>query len=434
MEEEEIIGIEGLGDLAIQVIISKLDPNDTAKVCCVSKKFRGWASDDLYWSINCSNDLDISSPIDPFGNPLPSFKLAYQLWREAFSMYPWPLVKRVKGCWDGLKSWLGSNFPEVLTTLRKGTSEEDLNEVEKGLRVKLPLSTRLIYRFHDGQEISDKLMGLIGGYSVYDHLVNVILLPLRHAVMESKSIMHDVGFSTKSKYIAIAASFVGNEKVFCLNCANNQLYVGTTMLREDGEMMPCVPDALLKSSRNQQCDGVLLWLEEHGRRLHSGMVSVREEGNLKSISQFPEKPPLCSTAVTNGVQVRASAVLVPEQSDLGSPGFLFAYSVRMSLLPEGCIVHGMKFESCQLYWRHWIIRENEVVKNEVDAEAVIGKYPLLFPGEKDFVYESCSSQQRTPGSIEGSFTFVPGRLERPKGDPFEVEVARFPLVMPEYIF
>lgn len=75
MEEEEIIGIEGLGDLAIQVIISKLDPDDTAKVCCVSKKFRVWASDDIYWSINCSNDLDISSPIDPFGNPLPSFKV-----------------------------------------------------------------------------------------------------------------------------------------------------------------------------------------------------------------------------------------------------------------------------------------------------------------------------------------------------------------------
>lgn len=77
-------------------------------------------------------------------------------------------------------------------------------------------------------------------------------------------------------------------------------------------------------------------------------------------------------------QVRASAVLVPEQSDLGSPGFLFAYSVRMSLLPEGCIVHGMKFESCQLYWRHWIIRENEVVKNEVDAEAVIGKVHFIY--------------------------------------------------------
>ena len=72
-------------------------------------------------------------------------------------------------------------------------------------------------------------------------------------------------------------------------------------------------------------------------------------------------------------QVRASAVLVPEQSDLQNSSFLFAYSIRMSLLPEGCTVHGVTFQSCQLYWRRWIIRENETIKHDVDAEAVIGK-------------------------------------------------------------
>lgn len=77
-------------------------------------------------------------------------------------------------------------------------------------------------------------------------------------------------------------------------------------------------------------------------------------------------------------QVRASAVLIPEQTDLRIPDFWFAYSIRMSLLPEGCTVHGRTFSSCQLYWRHWIIRENEVVKNEVSAEAVIGKVSVIY--------------------------------------------------------
>lgn len=77
-------------------------------------------------------------------------------------------------------------------------------------------------------------------------------------------------------------------------------------------------------------------------------------------------------------QVRASAVLVPEKSDLGSPEFLFAYSIRMSLLPEGCKSHGMTYDSCQLYRRRWIIRENEVVKHDVDGEAVIGKVAFIY--------------------------------------------------------
>ncbi|KAI7982448.1 Kinesin-like protein KIN-14N [Camellia lanceoleosa] len=38
------------------------------------------------------------------------------------------------------------------------------------------------------------------------------------------------------------------------------------------------------------------------------------------------------------------------------------------------------------------------------------------------------------GSIEGSFTFVSGRLADPKSRLFEVEVARFPLQVPYYIF
>lgn len=79
-----------------------------------------------------------------------------------------------------------------------------------------------------------------------------------------------------------------------------QLYVPTANRQE--EMMPCVPSALLKSSGDQQCDGLLLWLEEHVCRLQSGMITVREEDDRKMICQFPHKPPLCSIAVTNSVQ------------------------------------------------------------------------------------------------------------------------------------
>lgn len=71
---------------------------------------------------------------------------------------------------------------------------------------------------------------------------------------------------------------------------------------------------------------------------------------------------------------------MPEGSNLEDEDdkYLFAYSVRMSLLPEGCIISGMNFGSCQLYWRHWAIRIGDAVVDNVDGEAVIGKVNILF--------------------------------------------------------
>ncbi|XVF65623.1 hypothetical protein PTKIN_Ptkin09bG0264000 [Pterospermum kingtungense] len=446
--EGEVVGLDGLGDLVLHIILSKLSPADTVKVSCVNKRLRLSASEDSLWALFCFQDLHLSTPQDHQGNPAPSFQAAYKLWREAFAMYPWPLVKRVKECWDKLKKWLSDNFPEAQATLRRGASESDIQQLETLLKVKLPLPTRLLYRFHDGQELTYKehsetsqgsLLGIIGGYSFYTHLVNVYLLPVSQVIAETRAVIRHLGFSSRSKHIIVAASSE-SAKLFFLNCTSGQLFVGTRNLPTDGEMMQCVPDALIRSVHDlhghQQQDAMLLWLEEHGRRLENGIIKVREEGTVRSISHFPEVPPLCSTAVTNSVKVHASAVFVPEIANLQDEArkYFFAYSVRMSLLSEGCIVNGMTFSSCQLSRRHWIIRSNEAIVSDVDGEAVIGKYPLLHPGEGEFVYESCTHLSSSTGSIEGSFTFVPGRLADPKGSPFEALVARFPLQKPDYVF
>ncbi|CAL8992718.1 unnamed protein product [Prunus brigantina] len=444
-----MMGLEAVGDLALHTILSKLEAEDSARAACVSKKLRASASEDSLWSHFCARDLDLPQPLDPHGNLTPSFKESYQLWREAFNMYPWSLVKRVKKCWDKLRNWLTINFPEAESTLNKGASEADIQELEKILKVKLPLPTRILYRFHDGQDFEDKHfpnsrvgcpLGIIGGYSFYDLLINVYLLPLRQVISETEEITRKQGFSVRSKCVVVAASFTYIKKLFFLNCTSGQLYVGTRNLLADGEMLPCVPNALISSvhdcSVDQQQDAMLLWLEEHGRRLENGIIKLRQEENIRSISQFPEESPLCSTAITNGVKVRASAVFVPELANLQhtSEKYLFAYSIRMSLLPEGCFINGMTFSSCQLHCRHWIIRAKDVVVGDVNGEAVVGQYPLLHPGDSEFVYESYTPLPFSSGSIEGSFAFIPGSLREPKGGPFDVAVAQFPLQVPDYIF
>ncbi|OMO68026.1 hypothetical protein CCACVL1_20127 [Corchorus capsularis] len=462
MERDQEMGLEGLGDLALHIILSKLGPEDTVRVSCVSRRLRLSSSEDSLWAQFCFQDLHLSSPQDHQGNPAPSFKAAYQLWREAFAMYPWPLVKRVKRCWDKLKNWLSNNFPEAERTLKRGASESEIQQLQTLLKVKLPLTTRLLYRFHDGQDLTGKIdsetslgssLGIIGGYYFYSHFVNVYLLPISQVIVETRAVIRHLGFSSRSKYIVVAASSTNSEKLFFLNCNNGQLYVGTRNLPTDGEMIQCVPNQLIRYVHDlrgdQQQDAMLLWLEEHGRRLEEGIIKVREEEIGRIISLFPEIPPLCSTAVTNGVQVilaeylhgfpllvRASAVFVPEYTNLQNEAekYLFAYSIRMSLLPEGCIINGMTFSSCQLHWRHWIIRANEAVISDVHGEAVIGQFPLLRPGEDEFFYQSCTPLPSSSGSVEGSFTFVPGRLADPKGSPFEVQVERFPLQLPDYVF
>ncbi|CAI9277818.1 unnamed protein product [Lactuca saligna] len=394
MATKQPTGLEIIGGLAIHVIVSKLGPSDAAAVACVNKRFKDWASDESLWASFCAQELKLSSPIDPLGNQCPTFKAAYGAWREAYGMYPWSLVKRVKDIWDRIKTWLTKNFPEVLPTLRKGASEDEINKLEKCLKVKLPLPTRVLYRFCDGQEQCSPSSR--GSTNRLQNLCGLI--------------------------------------------GEGQLYVGTKNLLVSREMMPCVPNGLITSIHDSkscfQQDGMLLWLEEHVHRLETGYIKVREEGNIRSISLFPEQLPLCSSATTGGVQVRASAVFVPEFSDLvqEKEKYMFAYSIRMSLKPEGCFIHGMSFNSCQLYWRHWIIKANDHVVADINGEAVIGQFPLLRPGEKEFVYESCTMSASSRGSIEGSFTFVPGRLADPKGSTFDAEVAKFPLLLPEYIF
>ncbi|KAJ4968282.1 hypothetical protein NE237_014983 [Protea cynaroides] len=444
------MGWEDLEDLALHLIISKLGAKNASILACVNKRLRVSVSEESLWLKFCSDDFDLSVPEDPHGNPLPSFKITYQIWREGFIMYPWPLVRRVKRCWDTLKNWMAANFQEAGATLRKGASEAEIKEMEDNLQVKLPLPTKVLYRFCDGQEIASAFssgsahgvpLGIIGGYSFYDHIVNVYLLPLSQVIAETKELVHQLGFSNRSKYIVVAASSTYSEKWFLLNCSDGQLYVGTENLSICGEMIPCVPSTLINSVHNlhgsQQQDAMLLWLEEHCRRLHSGIIGLCEEGGVRSINLFPEIPPLCSTTITNGVQIRASSVFVPECSDLQEKEeplkYWFSYSIRMRLLPEGCIINGTSFSSCQLYWRHWIIRAIDTVQ-KVNGEAVIGKYPLLYPDGKEFVYESCTPLISSSGSIEGAFTFVPGRLTDTKAIPFNVKVARFPLQLPDYVF
>lgn len=433
--------MEDLQEPILQLILLRTDAKSTAILGCVSQRWHSVASDDHVWSRFCAQDFNVSSRLDPSGSSCSSYKETYEKWHEAFYMYPLSIVRRSKHFWDIIRNWTAIHFPEVTNTLALGASEDEIRRTEDELGWQLPVSTRILYRFCNGQVVPHgsssqtnqlSVLGLLGGYQSYQHIVNVRLLPLQEILKLSKDCASWIQFPRGSKHTVVAASCYMN-KFFFLDCSDGQLYVGTKNLAESGEMMPCVSSTLVDVA---QQDAMLLWLEEYGRQLEAGLLSVRKDGDIRSITLFPEKEPLCSEAVTNGVQVRASAVFMPEVSSLqGSSGrYYFSYSIRMCLLHQEKISEGKMLSSCQLSRRHWIIRANGTIIDDVEGEAVIGKYPYLKEGGDGFVYQSCCTLPISSGSIEGDFTFVPGRLSKPDGPEFSVRVAPFPLEIPQYIF
>ncbi|CAM6040896.1 unnamed protein product [Sphagnum compactum] len=432
--------MEELPGSVLEMVLSKISAGDCARSACVARLWRHSAYQEVLWESYCRRDFPLAFLDDPLGKPCSSWKDTYHAWNKTSA-----LVSRATCCWEMLRGWMQENFCEVAESLAPGASQQELAETERILHCNFPPAVHLLYRLCNGQEIpesdadEDELtsdlqnnVGLFGGYSFSHHFVNVHLLSLHQVVKLTQRIVPHLQLPPGSHRVIVAASSHLN-KFFFLDCDDGNIYVGTRNLLIDGEMMLCVPTEGSEVGREPQ-DGMLRWLEGYAQALHMGMFHVRTEGGSGSISLYPETSPLCTAAVTRGVQVRCSAVFVPELSRLEEleDRFWFSYSVRMRLLPS----HEQganSLTSCQLSARHWVIRAHDTV-NEVRGEAVIGLFPLLREGDEEFVYESCTGLSAKSGSLDGDFTFTPGRLTQPEGPAFTALVARFPLEVPQYIY
>jgi F-box protein 3 len=92
-------------------------------------------------------------------------------------------------------------------------------------------------------------------------------------------------------------------------------------------------------------------------------------------------------------------------------------------------------QRCQLESRHWrILGPGGELVNEVSGEGVIGEYPALEAGGREFPYQSCTHQAERLGFMEGGFAFVEGSLARPEGPAFTAVCPRFELRVPDFIY
>lgn len=122
-----------------------------------------------------------------------------------------------------------------------------------------------------------------------------------------------------------------------------------------------------------------------------------------------------SNAVTQGIRVRVSTRFLPDQSQPRLSKYVFTYSVQISNEGE---------KPAQLLSRHWVITDANGHEEHVRGDGVIGKQPLIRPGETH-QYESYCPLTTPHGSMRGTY-----RMVRPDGSQFDAVVAPFSFVLP----
>ena len=117
-------------------------------------------------------------------------------------------------------------------------------------------------------------------------------------------------------------------------------------------------------------------------------------------------------AVTQNVRVIVRPLYLDGQSDVLSRKFVFAYFITIS--NEGD-------DTIQLMRRHWHIAHSSGKIEEVDGEGVVGKQPVIAPGESHD-YNSFCILESPEGTMEGTYL-----MRRKNGSTFEIVIPRFTL-------
>jgi len=209
MNRMKFLGLDVLLD-----IFSFLDCDDNISLGITSKVLYPISEADELWATLCATDYLIESKDDlPPGNDVKSdthltCKRLYFSWTDSFSDYSQAEVKVARSWWMRIERWLLKNAPKIFQTLNPPPKLVEIDAVEEELGRTIPRLVKLLYRFHDGQDLffdrgqldntpvprshavnESIFLGLFGGYSFYEEITNMRFLPLRHLVLVSDLIL-----------------------------------------------------------------------------------------------------------------------------------------------------------------------------------------------------------------------------------------------------
>jgi ApaG protein len=116
------------------------------------------------------------------------------------------------------------------------------------------------------------------------------------------------------------------------------------------------------------------------------------------------------TTTTEGITISVKPVFLEEQSNPMMKKFVFTYHIT---------IENHRYEKVQLMRRHWHIYHAGGRHEEVEGEGVVGKQPVILPGDHH-EYNSFCILETFEGYMEGTY-----QMQRGDGELFEVVIPRF---------
>jgi len=123
--------------------------------------------------------------------------------------------------------------------------------------------------------------------------------------------------------------------------------------------------------------------------------------------------------ISNQIGIEVFTRYQREHSAPTEEHYLFAYQIKIT---------NHSLQTVQLLSRKWFIFDSSGKQTLVNGEGVVGKTPLLKPGET-FTYVSCCPLESPLGYMHGEYNFV----RTHDGDEFVSTIPRFQLTCPDVL-
>ena len=119
---------------------------------------------------------------------------------------------------------------------------------------------------------------------------------------------------------------------------------------------------------------------------------------------------------TRAIQVTVEPSFIDEESAPEESRYFWAYTIEISNLGE---------EVVRLRSRHWQITDGNGRTEEVQGAGVVGKQPVLKPGET-FAYTSGCPLTTSSGIMVGTY-----QMQNERGELFSIAIPAFSLDLPD---